>query len=64
MALIQYADDFLFFLEATTKEVMNLRSILLIFEAASGLKVNLQKSKMMVVGPIQNRVSLAFILDC
>lgn len=43
---------------------MNLQSILLMFEAASGLKVNLQKTKLMVVGLVLNQAGLASILEC
>lgn len=45
--LIQYADDSLFFLQAQEEEVRNLGGIFLLFEAISGLKVNLSKCTIM-----------------
>lgn len=50
VSLLQFADDKLCFLGVEDEEVHNLRSILLLFEAASGLKVKLRKSNILGVG--------------
>ncbi|XP_068483236.1 uncharacterized protein [Phaseolus vulgaris] len=42
--MLQYADDTLFFCEANTKSIFNIKAILLYFELASGLKVNFLKA--------------------
>ncbi|XP_068477366.1 uncharacterized protein [Phaseolus vulgaris] len=44
--MLQYADDTLFFCEANTKSIFNIKAILLCFELASGLKVNFLKSRL------------------
>ncbi len=65
IALIQYADDTIFFCEAKKKQVCNLTFIWRIFEWASGLKINRSKSELFYLG---NRPSkgerLAGILEC
>ena len=43
--MLQYADDTLFFCEANTKSVFNIKAILQCFELSSGLKVNFAKSR-------------------
>lgn len=54
MPLVQFANNSFFFLQANVRKVQNLRSILLMFEANSGLRVNLSKSKLTGVGPMHN----------
>jgi len=48
--ILQYADDTLFFGSATTANVRVLKSILRIFEMASGLKINYAKSQFGCMG--------------
>ena len=48
--MLQYANDTLFFCEANSKSVFNLKVILHYFELASGLKVNFLKSRIGGVG--------------
>lgn len=62
--LLQFADDSLFFLKPQEDMIRNLRCLLLMFEAVSSLKVNLQKSKMMGVGDVESFNHLAGILEC
>ncbi|KAG6646008.1 hypothetical protein CIPAW_08G163600 [Carya illinoinensis] len=45
-------------------QIQVLHAMLLCFEAVSGLKVNLDKSKMVAVGVVPNITSLACLLDC
>lgn len=52
VSLLQFANDSLFFLKAKEDQICVLRCILLFFEVAFGLKVHLNKSKMMGVGSI------------
>lgn len=44
--------------------MLNLRTILLIHKAVSGLGVNLRKSKLIGVGDVSNILSLASIKRC
>lgn len=62
--LIQFADDSLFLLEADMEVFRNLRSILLIVEVVSGLKVNLYKSKLFPMGSVPNIDELASSMGC
>jgi hypothetical protein len=41
-----------------------MRSLLLLFEAVSGLKTNLAESELVLVGYVDNVVELAWILGC
>jgi len=63
--MLQYADDTLFFSEANTKSVFNIKVILLCFELASGFKVNFLKSKIGGTGLDQSSLlCFANILNC
>jgi len=63
--MLQFADDTLFFCEANTKNVFNIKAILLCFELASGLKVNFLKIRIGGTG-LSQRLFLCFatILNC
>ncbi|KAH7850787.1 hypothetical protein Vadar_003015 [Vaccinium darrowii] len=56
---ILYADDTLLFCNADPTQVGCLRCVLLCFEAASSLKVNLEKSEMIPVGAVDDINGLA-----
>ncbi|XP_068483362.1 uncharacterized protein [Phaseolus vulgaris] len=63
--MLQYVDDTLFFCEANTKSVFNIKAILLCFELASGLKVNFLKSRIGGLGLSQSLLQhFAAILNC
>jgi hypothetical protein len=59
-----FADDTLIFCKASPDQLTYLRGIFLLFEAASGLKVNLAKSVLILVGNVQHVDYLASILGC
>ncbi|XP_042969367.1 uncharacterized protein LOC122302255 [Carya illinoinensis] len=59
-----FANDTLLFCDADLGQIQSLQVLLLCFEAVSGLKVNLGKSEMVVVGVVPNINSLAHFLDC
>jgi len=59
-----FADDTLIFCSARTSQLQNLRSLFLLFEAISGLKVNLAKSNLIPVGNVEQGERLADILGC
>jgi hypothetical protein len=59
-----FADDTLIFCKDSPDQLAYLRSIFLLFEAASGLKVNLAKSVLIPVGNVQQVDYLASILGC
>ncbi len=65
IALIQYADDTLFFCEARKKQLRNLKFVWQLFEWASGLKVNKDKTELFYTGSRVNRgTNLAHIVGC
>lgn len=49
-----FVDDTLFFCEVEQNHIQTLRALLLCFEVALGLKVNLDKSKLVYVGNVHN----------
>jgi len=63
--MLQYADDTLFFCEANTKNIFNIKAILQCFELASGLRVNFVKSRIGATGLSHGSLwSFANILKC
>lgn len=59
-----YADDALISCGADDAQLGHLRCVLLCFEAVSGLRVNLAKSKLIPVGEVARTPVLAVILGC
>jgi hypothetical protein len=59
-----FADDTLIFYKDNPDQLAYLRGIFLLFEAASGLKVNLAKSMLIPMGNVQQVDYLASILGC
>ena len=59
-----FADDTLILCKACLDHLVHFRGIFLLLEAASGLKVNLAKSVLILVGNVQQVDSLASILGC
>lgn len=59
-----FADDTLIFCEANSDHLRNLRYIFLYFEAVSKFKINLEKSKLVPVGVVEEVRGLAGILGC
>lgn len=59
-----FADDTLIFYEADRNQLRALKALLLCFEAASGLKVNFDKSELVPVGNVSDTRQLASILGC
>jgi hypothetical protein len=59
-----FADDTLIMCDVDQDQILNLDHILLCFEAISGLKINLRKSKLVTVGHEPNQEELADILSC
>ena len=65
VSMLQYADDTLFFCEANTKSIFNIKAIFQCFELTSGLRVNFLKSR--IGGTGVSHISLrsfAVILKC
>jgi mannosylglycoprotein endo-beta-mannosidase len=62
---LQYADDTMILLEPYDEGISNLKLILLCFEDLSGLKINLRKSEVVVVGrPTAEKVRIGHLLNC
>jgi hypothetical protein len=59
-----FADDTLIFCSAVPSQMRYLRTMFLLFEAASGLKVNLAKLILIPVGNVEQVDTLAGILGC
>jgi len=65
VSMLQYADDTLFFCEANTKSIFNIKAILQCFELSFGLKVNFVKSRIGGMGLRQLSLRrFAAILNC
>jgi len=63
--MLQYADDTLFFCEANTKSIFNIKAILQCFKLSSGLRVNFVKSRIGGLGLDQVVLQqFAAILNC
>jgi hypothetical protein len=61
---LMFADDTLIFCGAQEEQIRHLRCILLCFEAASGLKINLEKSEIVPIGRVEEVERLANLLGC
>jgi hypothetical protein len=59
-----FANDMLIFCKACPEQLQYVRLILLCFKVVSGLKVNLGKSELVVVGEVENIGNLAVYLRC
>ena len=58
------ADDTILFCDADVEQILNIRLLLLCFQAVIGLKVNVQKSEMVPIGEVDDVHALAEILGC
>ena len=59
-----FADDTLIFCDAEPTQIANLRAILVRFEEASVLSINLGKSELVPVGVVHNLEALVGLLGC
>ena len=59
-----FVDDTLIFCNANIDQMLILRMVLIWFEAMLGLKVNLGKSELVVVGAVHNFELLVAVLGC
>ena len=59
-----FVDDTLIFCNADVAQLEYLRYVFTWFEVVSGLRVNLQKSEMVLVGDVPNLEDLADVLGC
>nr|KYP51642.1 Transposon TX1 uncharacterized [Cajanus cajan] len=65
ISITQYADDTMFFGEASQENVIAIKGLLRCFELVSGLKVNFSKSKFSAIGiDIPLAESYAHLLNC
>lgn len=58
-----FADDILFFCQLSISNLLHLRCIVLCFQAASGLKINMKKSELIMLDN-NSSDSLAGVLGC
>ena len=59
-----YADDTIIFCEAKEDQLLYLSWVLLWFEASSGLKINIHKNELILVGAMENLDAQAAELGC
>ena len=59
-----FADDTLVFCGVSKDQLLYLSWILMWFEAISGLKINMDKSELILVGGVENTEALAADLGC
>jgi hypothetical protein len=62
---LQYADDTLVLIEPSPLGIANLKTLLLCFENMSGLKINFDKSEVLLTGVTEGaRIGIAQLLNC
>ena len=61
---ILFADDTIVFCEASKDQLLHLSWVLFWFEVSSGLKINLDKSVLLLVGEVVNAADLATEVGC
>jgi hypothetical protein len=59
-----FVDDSILFCDADSQQLMYIRLVLTFFEAVIGLRVNMNKSEMVLVGDVPNLAVLADIMYC
>ena len=59
-----FTDDILVFCDVNIDQMLILRMVLIWFEAVFGLKINLGKSELVVVGAVHNMEILVAVLGC
>jgi len=59
-----FADDTVIFCDNDYEQIINLRCVLIRFEAIYGSRVNLPKSSILPVGEVENAHALAGIWGC
>ena len=64
MSHLLFTDDTLIFCDADLSQIAKLWDILLLFEAVSGLKINLGKSELVPVGELSNMGDMVVLLGC
>ncbi|XP_042969093.1 uncharacterized protein LOC122301777 [Carya illinoinensis] len=64
VSYLLFADDTLIFCDLDQEQFYSLRALLLCFEIVLGLKVNLSKSEVILVGSVNNVSMVAAILGC
>jgi hypothetical protein len=61
---LMFADDTLIFCGAQKEQIRHLKCIFLCFEAASGLRINLEKSEIVHISAVEDVKGLAHLLGC
>jgi hypothetical protein len=65
VAILQYADDTIVCLEHNLEKARNIKLLIYMFEQMSGLKINFEKSEVLLVGgDDETALSYAEILNC
>ena len=64
ISYLLFADDTILFCDASREQLLYIRMVLIFFEAIIGLKVNVGKSEIVLVGEVGNLDALARILCC
>ena len=59
-----FTDDTIVFCDAVQEQVLHIQKVLSCFEVTTGLRVNLAKSEMVLVGVVDSMQSLADLLCC
>lgn len=64
MSHLFFVDDTLIFCDVDVHKIVHFRTTLACFATTSRLKINLSKSKLILVGNVTNLEKLMAILDC
>ena len=61
---ILFADDTILFCDANVEQILHIPLLLLSFQVVTGLKVNVHKNEMVLIGEVDDVQALADILGC
>ena len=64
VSYLLYVDDTILFCDAHPEQLLYIRTVLICFEAVTGLKVNMTKSEIVPIGEVDGLSALADLLYC
>ena len=64
VSYILFADDTILFCDANVEQILHIPLLLLSFQVVTGLKVNVHKNEMVLIGEVDDVQALADILGC
>jgi hypothetical protein len=62
ISILQYVDDTVLFIQDDMDSAINFKILMYVFESMSGLKINFQKSEVLLIKP--NDIKLLIMMIC